>query len=107
MLSLFFETEKAMAPHSSTLAWKQTNKLSSKRPRFRLRSGIYHYVTIGVYKNLQIPGVGSSEGSRGGDGTTVWRVLKHHHSFLPLINILMGFPGGTSGKEPTLPKQET
>ena len=92
MLSLFFE---------------KTNKLSSKRPRFQLTSGIYHYVTIGVYKNLQIPGLGSSEGSRGGDGTTVWRLLKHHHSFLPLINILMGFPGGASGKEPTLPMQET
>ena len=35
MLSLFFE---------------KTNKLSSKRPRFQLSSGIYHYVTIGVYK---------------------------------------------------------
>ena len=70
---------------------KQTNKLRSKRPRFQLRSGIYHYVTIDVDKNLQIPGVGSSEGSRREDGTTVWRLPKPHHSFLPLINILRGF----------------
>ena len=70
---------------------KQTNKLRSKRPRFQLRSGIYHYITIDVDKNLQIPGVGSSEGSRREDGTTVWRLPKPHHSFLPLINILRGF----------------